>query len=82
LAFSLVALTFASCIGAVGNGYPEVQTTSALGKPGQCQNCGKQIASVAESELLTVGSARYVVCSEKCQEETRQWHISQFGGGK
>ena len=70
---SVAAAAIASallCLGAgcgIGSApYPEAQITTAVGRTGTCEACGKQIEVVAEGQYRTVGASRFVLCSDAC----------------
>lgn len=71
-------LLLTGCSGGRG-GYPEVTVKSPLNKPAKCHSCEKEIASVEEKNVLQIGGAQYVICSEECAAEMKEWHKSQFG---
>lgn len=69
----IAAATIASallCLGAgcgVGDApYPEAQITTAVGRAGTCEACGKKLEVVAEGQYRTVGASRFVLCSDAC----------------
>ena len=49
--------------------YPEAQVTTAVGRAGTCEACGKQIEDVAEDQYRTVGASRFVLCSDACASQ-------------
>jgi hypothetical protein len=83
VSFQLIFLTLMlSAVGCSGapSGYPDVTTTSELGKSAVCHQCGRPISTVTATHVLEQGSARYVVCNEKCKADILKWHASQNGG--
>jgi hypothetical protein len=46
--------------------YPEAQITTAVGRAGTCESCGKKLEVVAEDQYRTVGASRFVLCSDAC----------------
>lgn len=63
-----------------GRGYPDVQTTSLLGKPGNCHQCCAELPEVAEEHVLDMPSARFIVCCPECRERMQSWYHEQNGG--
>jgi hypothetical protein len=64
IASALLCLCAGCGIGAAP--YPEAQITTAVGRAGTCEACGKQIELVAEDQYRTVGASRFVLCSDAC----------------
>jgi hypothetical protein len=69
----VAAATMASALLCLGAGcgmgsapYPEAQITTAVGRTGTCEACGKQLEVVAEDQYRTVGASRFVLCSDAC----------------
>jgi hypothetical protein len=72
----VAAATIASALLCLGAGcgldsapYPEAQITTAVGRAGTCEACGKQIELVAEDQYRTVGASRFVLCSDTCANQ-------------
>ena len=70
---SVAAAAIASALLCLGAGcgmgsapYPEAQITTAVGRPGTCESCGKKLEIVAEGQYRTVGASRFVLCSDAC----------------
>jgi hypothetical protein len=57
--------------------YPEAQVTTAVGRAGTCEACGKQLELVAENQYRTVGASRFVLCSDACASQMAEKMKSQ-----
>ena len=53
--------------------YPEPKVTTPVGRPGQCAQCEKRIASVGKEHLVEINGVQYVVCDQNCADRLREW---------
>lgn len=76
--FGILGIPSIGCSSA-NQGYPDVLATSFIDKPGKCHQCGQELPSVANENVLDVSSARFIVCGPECREQMGKWHQEQIG---
>lgn len=69
LNFILVAILLISASGCGGAQKPSPRVTTAVGTSSKCENCGKEVATVAEEQYVVIGPSRFVVCDAECHKK-------------
>ncbi|MCA9188235.1 MAG: hypothetical protein KDA99_21555 [Planctomycetales bacterium] len=57
--------------------YPQPAVGSPIGRTFKCEACGKVVENVSDTQFVTMGPSRFVVCDDQCAENLRQQMTGQ-----